>query len=77
MAGGALGQAPRRAAAPDGAGRRGGRHHHVVDLYTAIRATKARRRTDGNKVTASVTVNRSAEEAYRFLHNSRWANGVR
>jgi uncharacterized membrane protein len=38
----------------------------AVDLATAVRATRGRRWPDGNRVEASVTVNRTPEEAYRF-----------
>jgi uncharacterized membrane protein len=38
----------------------------AVDLYTAVRATRGRRRTDGNRASGAVTVNCSLEDAYRF-----------
>ncbi|MEV4545175.1 SRPBCC family protein [Micromonospora echinaurantiaca] len=41
----------------------------AVDLYTALRTTRARPMNAGNRVHASVTVNRSVEEAYRFWHD--------
>ncbi|MEV1287667.1 SRPBCC family protein [Micromonospora sp. NPDC049679] len=41
----------------------------AVDLYTAVRATRGRRMKDGNRVHASVTVNRRADEVYRFWHD--------
>ncbi|PWU47880.1 cyclase [Micromonospora sp. S4605] len=41
----------------------------AVDLYTALRTTRARPMNAGNRVHASVTVNRSVEQAYRFWHD--------
>ncbi|MGC5020160.1 SRPBCC family protein [Micromonospora sp. DT47] len=41
----------------------------AIDLYTAVRATRRRPRPDGGRVHASVTVNRGAEETYRFWHD--------
>ncbi|SCF05872.1 Polyketide cyclase / dehydrase and lipid transport [Micromonospora coriariae] len=41
----------------------------AVDLYAAVRATRGRRGRDANRVYGSVTVNRSAAEAYRFWHD--------
>jgi uncharacterized membrane protein len=38
----------------------------AVDLWTAIRVTRGRRMNDRNRAYASVTINRSAEDAYRF-----------
>lgn len=41
----------------------------LIDLYTAVRATRGRRMKDGTRVQASVTVNRRVDEAYRFWHD--------
>ncbi|WP_446219543.1 SRPBCC family protein [Micromonospora sp. IBHARD004] len=41
----------------------------AVDLYTAVRVARRRRRPEGNEVHAAVTVNRSVEDAYRFWHD--------
>ncbi|WP_247663760.1 SRPBCC family protein [Micromonospora sp. U21] len=41
----------------------------AVDLYTAVRATRGRRGRDANRVYGSVTINRSAADAYRFWHD--------
>ncbi|BCJ68508.1 hypothetical protein GCM10009779_50880 [Polymorphospora rubra] len=41
----------------------------AVDLHTAVRATRGARRTTGDRVRASVTVNRSVEDTYRFWHD--------
>lgn len=41
----------------------------AVDLTTAIRATRGRRLPGDSRVEASVTVNRTPEETYRFWHD--------
>ncbi|WP_091556051.1 SRPBCC family protein [Micromonospora pattaloongensis] len=41
----------------------------MIDLYTAMRATRGRRMKDGTRVQASVTVNRRVDEVYRFWHD--------
>jgi uncharacterized membrane protein len=41
----------------------------IIDLVTAVRVTRGRPRKNGNRVHASVTVNRSVEDAYRFWHD--------
>ncbi|MFG3712955.1 SRPBCC family protein [Micromonospora sp. NPDC047730] len=41
----------------------------AVDLYTAVRVTRGRRMTGDNQVEASITVNRSVEDTYRFWHD--------
>jgi uncharacterized membrane protein len=41
----------------------------AIDVYTAIRVTRGRRITAASRVSASVTINRSAEDAYRFWHD--------
>ncbi|MGQ5261378.1 SRPBCC family protein [Micromonospora sp. ZYX-F-536] len=41
----------------------------ALDLYTAVRTTRGRRLREANRVYASVTINRSAADAYRFWHD--------
>ncbi|BCL17484.1 SRPBCC family protein [Micromonospora sagamiensis] len=41
----------------------------AVDLATAVRTARGRRLPGGTRVEASVTVNRTPEEAYRFWHD--------
>ncbi|GAA2709893.1 SRPBCC family protein [Micromonospora olivasterospora] len=41
----------------------------AVDLYAAVQVTRGGRFRASNRVQASVTINRSAEDAYRFWHD--------
>ncbi|MFG1954938.1 SRPBCC family protein [Micromonospora sp. NPDC048830] len=41
----------------------------AVDLYAAIQVTRGRRISPPSRVQASVTINRSAADAYRFWHD--------
>lgn len=41
----------------------------ALDLYAAVRASRGRRHRAGDRVHASVTVNRSVADVYRFWHD--------
>jgi uncharacterized membrane protein len=41
----------------------------AIDIFTAVRAMRGRRREDGNRAHGAVTVNRSVKDVYQFWHD--------